>query len=130
KPTNDNQNETPTPKLLPPLKPDSPEYFKNQLNQLQERFDEQRAQLAHQQEELNKLQSSLGIPTEGSTASSSDLGHLGWFNNPLVFWIAALLFMLSIVLHAVHLFREAHTSRMIGQLWNFQRRSANANRAV
>lgn len=67
---------------------------------------------------------------EGSTASPSDLGPLGWFTHPVLFWIVALLFIASLALHALHYLKATHTNRVIGQLWNMQQRNANASRAA
>jgi molecular chaperone GrpE (heat shock protein) len=67
---------------------------------------------------------------QNSPAQAESLGPLGWFASPLLFWTTAMLFILSIALHAVHLLKDVNTSRMVNQLWNVQQRSANANRSA
>lgn len=99
------------------------------LERIERTLSEQRENLIQQKEDLHKLQVLLKVSPETSGSASDNLGSLGWFTNPLLFWTAALLFLLALALHAVHLFKDAHTSRMLGQLWNMQR-SASASRVA
>lgn len=80
-------------------------------------------------EENNKLKQDLAT-AQGQGLSLDDLGPLAWFTSPLVFWTAALLFLLALGLHALHLMKETHTSRVLGQLWNLQQKNASAARTA
>jgi molecular chaperone GrpE (heat shock protein) len=100
------------------------------LDKLERAFGEQRDNLAQQKDDLHKLQTTLGVSPEGSASAPDNLGPLGWFTSPLAFWTAALLFILSIALHAVHMLKDIHTGRVLGQLWNAQQRSATASRSA
>jgi len=78
----------------------------------------------------DKIQDGRLEQIENRLGSLENLGPLGWFTSPLLFWTTAMLFLLSIALHAVHLLKDVNTSRMVNQLWNVQQRSANANRSA